>query len=139
DPRIGYHFIYPGVGYGGSCFPKDVRATIRTAEADGFDPVLLKAVEVRNERQKSFLVDKILAHFSGDIRGRTFALWGLAFKPKTDDMRDAPSRTVMQALWQAGATVRAFDPAAMGECGRIYGHRPDLLLCDTKEAALTGA
>jgi UDPglucose 6-dehydrogenase len=139
DPRIGYHFIYPGVGYGGSCFPKDVRATIRTAEADGFDPVLLKAVELRNERQKSFLVDKILDRFGGDIRGRRFALWGLAFKPKTDDMRDAPSRVVMEALWQAGAEVQAYDPAAMGECRRIYGERSDLLLCDTMEATLAGA
>ncbi|MCF6369494.1 UDP-glucose dehydrogenase family protein [Rhizobium halophilum] len=139
DPRIGYHFIYPGVGYGGSCFPKDVRATIRTAEADGFDPVLLKAVETRNERQKSFLVDKILDRFGGNIRGRRFALWGLAFKPKTDDMRDAPSRVVMEALWQAGAKVQAYDPAAMGECRRIYGERSDLLLCDTMEATLAGA
>ncbi|HEX5933780.1 MAG TPA: UDP-glucose/GDP-mannose dehydrogenase family protein [Pseudorhizobium sp.] len=139
DPRIGYHFIYPGVGYGGSCFPKDVRATIRTAEADGFDPVLLKAVEARNNRQKSFLVEKILRHFDGDLRGRTFALWGLAFKPKTDDMRDAPSRVVMEALWAQGARVQAYDPAAMEECRRIYGERPDLLLCDDKEATLSGA
>ncbi|MCJ8520781.1 UDPglucose 6-dehydrogenase [Pseudorhizobium tarimense] len=139
DPRIGYHFIYPGVGYGGSCFPKDVRATIRTAEADGFDPVLLKAVEARNELQKGFLVNKVLSHFGGDVRGRRFALWGLAFKPKTDDMRDAPSRVVMEALWQAGATVQAYDPAAMTECRRIYGDRSDLALCDTKEATLTGA
>lgn len=139
DPRIGYHFIYPGVGYGGSCFPKDVRATIRTAEADGFDPILLKAVEARNELQKSFLVDKILKRFDGDIRGRTFALWGLAFKPKTDDMRDAPSRVVMEALWQAGARVQAYDPAAMDECRGIYGDRSDLLLCESKDATLNDA
>ncbi|MFN7101201.1 MAG: UDP-glucose dehydrogenase family protein [Pseudorhizobium sp.] len=139
DPRIGYHFIYPGIGYGGSCFPKDVRATIRTAEADGFDPLLLKAVEARNEMQKSFLFTKILSYFGGDLRGRTFAMWGLAFKPKTDDMRDAPSRVLMEALWQAGARVQAYDPAAMEECRRIYGERPDLQLCEGKEATLAGA
>jgi len=139
DPRIGYHFIYPGVGYGGSCFPKDVRATIRTAEAAGFDPILLKAVDMRNERQKSFLVGKIFNRFAGGVQGRTFALWGLAFKPKTDDMRDAPSKVIMEALWQAGAKVQAYDPAAMPECYRIYGDQPDLVLCDSKEAALAGA
>lgn len=139
DPRIGYHFIYPGVGYGGSCFPKDVRATIRAAEADGFDPVLLKAVEQRNEAQKSFLFGKISQYFDGNLRGRTFALWGLSFKPKTDDMRDAPSRVLMEALWQAGAKVQAYDPVAMQECRRIYGDRADLVLCDSKEDALVGA
>jgi UDPglucose 6-dehydrogenase len=139
DPRIGYHFIYPGVGYGGSCLPKDVRALIHTAEATGFDSVVLKAVETRNERQKLYLFDKIMAHFSGDIAGKTFALWGLAFKPETDDMREAPSRTLMEALWSAGASVRAYDPKAMDECRRIYGERDDLVVCKTQNAALTGA
>lgn len=139
DPRIGYQFIYPGVGYGGSCFPKDVQALIRTAEEIGFEPSVLKAVEHRNVRQKHFLVDRIMAHFNGDIRGRSFALWGLAFKPNTDDMRDAPSRVVMEALWQAGASVRAYDPKAMDECRRIYGSRPDLILCPSQNEALNGA
>lgn len=139
DPRIGYHFTYPGVGYGGSCFPKDVRALIHTAEGVGFDATVLKAVEVRNQRQKLFLVEKIMAHFGGAVAGRTFALWGLAFKPNTGDMREAPSRTIMEALWRSGARVRAYDPKAMEECRRIYGDRPDLLLCGTQEEALDGA
>jgi UDPglucose 6-dehydrogenase len=139
DPRIGYQFIYPGVGYGGSCFPKDVQALIRTADAIGFEASVLKAVETRNERQKHFLFDKILAHFGGDLSGRTFALWGLAFKPNTDDMREAPSRVLMEALWRAGASVRAYDPKAMDECRRIYGARPGLVLCDDQNAALDGA
>jgi UDPglucose 6-dehydrogenase len=139
DPRIGYHFIYPGVGYGGSCFPKDIRAMIRTADEIGFDAAVLKAVEQRNERQKHFIVDKIRAHFDGDLKGRTFALWGLAFKPNTDDMREAPSRTIMEALWRDGATIRAFDPKAMPECRRIYGKRDDLVLCEGQYEALEGA
>ena len=139
DPRIGYHFIYPGVGYGGSCFPKDLQALIRTADAIGFDAVLMKAVEHRNERQKRYLVDKIMQHFGGDIRGRTFALWGLAFKPNTDDMREAPSRVVMEALWAGGARVRAYDPKAMDECRRVYGERSDLVLCANQYAALEDA
>ncbi|MEO5325114.1 UDP-glucose/GDP-mannose dehydrogenase family protein [Mesorhizobium sp. CC13] len=139
DPRIGYHFIYPGLGYGGSCFPKDVRALIRTAEDVGFDATLLKSVEDRNNAQKSVLFDKVLSFFKGDLAGKTFALWGLAFKPNTDDMREAPSRTLMEALWKAGAKVQAYDPEAMQECQSIYGQRDDLLLCGTKEAALRGA
>ncbi len=139
DPRIGYHFIYPGIGYGGSCFPKDVQALIRTADAIGFDAALMKAVEHRNERQKRFLVDKIMQHFKGDVSGRTFALWGLAFKPNTDDMREAPSRVIMEALWAAGAKVRAYDPKAMDECRRIYGERDDLVLCENQHAVLDGA
>ena len=139
DPRIGYQFIYPGIGYGGSCFPKDIRAMIRSAVGVGFDPVLLRAVEARNTQQKTFLVHKILDHFGGEIRGRTFALWGLAFKPNTDDMRDAPSRVIMESLWAAGATVRAYDPKAMDECRRIYGERSDLVLCETQEATFLGA
>ncbi|WP_432285906.1 UDP-glucose/GDP-mannose dehydrogenase family protein [Aminobacter sp. BA135] len=139
DPRIGYHFIYPGLGYGGSCFPKDVRALIRTAGDVGFEPVLLHSVEARNNAQKVVLFDKLKAHFNGDLAGKTFALWGLAFKPNTDDMREAPSRVLMEALWQAGARVQAYDPEAMNEAQQIYGQRDDLTLCGTKEAALRGA
>ncbi|TIW16982.1 MAG: UDP-glucose/GDP-mannose dehydrogenase family protein, partial [Mesorhizobium sp.] len=139
DPRIGYHFIYPGLGYGGSCFPKDVRALIKTAEGIKFDAKLLRAVEERNNAQKSVLFDKVNHYFKGALRGKTFAVWGLAFKPNTDDMREAPSRTLMEALWAAGAKVQAYDPEAMQECQAIYGLREDLLLCGTKEAALRGA
>ncbi|BBI60624.1 hypothetical protein HSBAA_19300 [Vreelandella sulfidaeris] len=139
DPRIGYHFIYPGVGYGGSCFPKDVQALVRTAENIGFDAKVLKAVEARNAEQKTTLFEKIHAHFNGALSGKTFALWGLAFKPNTDDMREAPSRVLMEALWAAGAKVQAFDPEAMEETQRLYGNRDDLTLCGTKETALNGA
>ncbi|MCV0396077.1 MAG: UDP-glucose/GDP-mannose dehydrogenase family protein [Rhizobiaceae bacterium] len=139
DPRIGYHFIYPGIGYGGSCFPKDVQALIRTAGEIGFEAELLKSVEARNNSQKRFLVDKIVDVFGGDLEGRVFALWGLAFKPNTDDMREAPSRVIMEALWAAGARVQAYDPKAMEECARLYGDRGDLVLCPTQEAALDGA
>jgi UDPglucose 6-dehydrogenase len=139
DPRIGYHFIYPGAGYGGSCFPKDVRALVHAAETSGFDPIVLKSVERRNTAQKLVLFDKIRAHFGETLAGRTFALWGLAFKPNTDDMREAPSRVLMEALWDAGALVRAYDPKAMGECRRLYGDRPGLVLCDSQEEALQGA
>ncbi|WP_339898710.1 UDP-glucose/GDP-mannose dehydrogenase family protein [uncultured Gilvimarinus sp.] len=136
DPRIGYQFIYPGVGYGGSCFPKDVQALIRTADDIGFEAKVLKAVEARNTDQKSTLYQKVLKHYLGDIAGKTFALWGLAFKPNTDDVREAPSRVIMEALWAAGAKVKAYDPEAMAEIQRVYGNRPDLALCGTKEAAL---
>ena len=139
DPRIGYHFIYPGLGYGGSCFPKDVRALIRTAEDVGYEPVLLQSVEDRNNAQKAVLFDKVKAQFNGDLAGKTFALWGLSFKPNTDDMREAPARVLMEALWAAGAKVQAYDPEAMNEAQQIYGQRDDLLLCGTKEAALRGA
>ena len=139
DPRIGYHFIYPGLGYGGSCFPKDVQALIRTAEGVDFDARVLKAVEARNREQKQILFGKISRYFGGNLSGKTFALWGLAFKPNTDDMRDAPARELMEALWRAGASVRAFDPEAMDECRRIYGERDDLVLVDSREAALAGA
>ncbi len=138
DPRIGYQFIYPGAGYGGSCFPKDVKALERTAQEIGYQAELLGAVEAVNARQKRVLFDKIREEF-GDVSGRTFALWGLAFKPNTDDMREASSRTLMEALWDAGARVRAYDPVAMDECRRIYGEREDLVLCETAEAALEGA
>jgi UDPglucose 6-dehydrogenase len=139
DPRIGYHFIYPGVGYGGSCFPKDVQALIRTAETIDFDAKLLKSVEERNKEQKSVLFKKIYKHYAGDLKDKTFALWGLSFKPNTDDMREAPSRTLIEELWKYGATVQAYDPEAMEETQRIYGYRDDLRLCGTKEAALRGA
>jgi UDPglucose 6-dehydrogenase len=131
DPRIGYHFIYAGCGYGGSCFPKDVRALARSGAQLGYEPELLNAVEQVNERQKGVLFDKINRHFAGRLRGKTVALWGLAFKPNTDDMRQAPSRRLMEDLWEAGAQVRAYDPVAMPEARRIYGERPDLVLCDT--------
>jgi len=138
DPRIGYSFIYPGVGYGGSCFPKDVQALKRSADEVGYEASILTAVEQVNNRQKQFLYDKIVKHF-GDVRGKTFALWGLAFKPNTDDMREAPSRVLMEALWSAGAKVRAYDPVAMPECERIYGTRDDLVLCNGSPDALKGA
>jgi len=139
DPRIGYHFIYPGAGYGGSCFPKDVKALIQTADGIDFDATVLKAVETRNNLQKTTLFSKIDRHFDGQLEGKVFALWGLSFKPNTDDMREAPSRVLMEALWQAGATVQAYDPEAMEETQRVYGNRADLDLCGTKEAALKGA
>ena len=139
DPRIGYDFIYAGAGYGGSCFPKDVRAAIRISEGLGFDAMILRAVEARNERQKLFLFDRIVEKFGPDLTGRTFALWGLAFKPNTDDMREAPSRVLMEALWRAGARVQAYDPKAMPECRRLYGERSDLLLCTDADAAAAGA
>lgn len=139
DPRIGYHFIYPGCGYGGSCFPKDVQALVRTADEIGFDATLLKAVEARNSRQKQTLFEKLSREFDGNLSGKTIALWGLAFKPKTDDMREAPSRTLMEALWEAGAKVQAYDPEAANECRRIYGERDDLLLCEKKYDVLESA
>ncbi|KAB0494296.1 UDP-glucose dehydrogenase family protein [Pseudomonas vancouverensis] len=139
DPRIGYQFIYPGVGYGGSCFPKDVKALIRTADSLDFDARVLKAVESRNDEQKTTLFDKVYDHFNGALHGKTFALWGLSFKPNTDDMREAPSRVLMEALWRAGANVQAFDPKAMEETQRLYGVRDDLALVGTKEAALKNA
>jgi UDPglucose 6-dehydrogenase len=138
DPRIGYAFIYPGVGYGGSCFPKDVQALQRSAEEVGYDASILAAVESVNNRQKQVLFNKIKAHF-GELHGKTIAIWGLAFKPNTDDMREAASRVLMESLWSAGAKVRAYDPVAMPECLRIYGHRADLTLCKTSPEALQGA
>ena len=125
DPRIGYSFIYPGAGYGGSCFPKDVKALVHSAREHGLDARLLASVEAVNERQKRVLFEKINSYFHGKLSGRTLALWGLAFKPNTDDMREAPSRTLMDALWAAGATVRAYDPVAMPEARRAYGERAD--------------
>lgn len=139
DPRIGYQFLYAGVGYGGSCFPKDVQALIQTADSIDFDAKVLKSVESRNNQQKSVLFKKISAYFDGALSGKTFALWGLSFKPNTDDMREAPSRVLMEALWEAGAKVQAYDPEAMEETQRIYGYRDDLKLCGTKEVTLRGA
>ena len=139
DPRIGYHFIYAGAGYGGSCFTKDVRALMHTAEQGGYESKILKAVEERNNVQKKLMFEKLSNHFGGNLKGKTIALWGLAFKPNTDDMRDAPSRNLMEALWGAGAKVQAFDPVAMEETQRIYGNNKSLLLTGTKEAALNGA
>ena len=139
DPRIGYQFIYPGIGYGGSCFPKDVGALIHMARETGVEPLILAGVEARNESQKLALVRKMERHFGSTLRGRRFALWGLSFKPNTDDMRDAPSRAIMEALWAAGASVHAYDPVAMDECRKLYGARADLTLTATKEEALAGA
>ncbi|WP_346795494.1 UDP-glucose/GDP-mannose dehydrogenase family protein [Halomonas sp. Bachu 37] len=136
DPRIGYHFIYPGVGYGGSCFPKDLQALIHASDNIDFDAKLLKAVESRNKEQKTTLFQKISQHFNGQLEGKNFAIWGLSFKPNTDDMRDAPSRVLMEALWTAGAKVQAYDPEAMEEAQRLYGSHEHLSLCGTKEAAL---
>lgn len=139
DPRIGYSFIYPGCGYGGSCFPKDVHALIRSADEIGYEAELVRAVDRVNDRQKQVLFRRISAHFEGQLKGRTFAVWGLAFKPNTDDMREAASRVLMESLWEAGAKVRAYDPQAKAETARIYGERPDLTLCASAEEALAGA
>jgi UDPglucose 6-dehydrogenase len=169
DPRIGYEFIYPGCGYGGSCFPKDVQALASSSSAVGYRSELLTAVENVNRRQKKVLFDKInayfggklagktvavegvnqrqklalfrkiQAHFGADLKGKVFALWGLAFKPNTDDMREASSRVLIEALWDAGVHVRAYDPVAMKEARKIYGERADWTLCKTADAALEGA
>jgi UDPglucose 6-dehydrogenase len=139
DARIGYQFIYPGCGYGGSCFPKDVQALVQTANKVNYKPVLLEAVESVNFHQKKKLFTHLHNHFSGDLAGKTIAIWGLSFKPQTDDMREAPARELMEALWKANANVQAYDPEAMEECQRIYGTRNDLTLASTKESALKNA
>jgi UDPglucose 6-dehydrogenase len=144
DPRIGYQFIYPGCGYGGSCFPKDVQALVRTTDAIGYNSEILKAVENVNFRQKNKLFEYISRHFKLEqnpdaLKGKTFAIWGLSFKPNTDDMRAASSLVLMESLWAAGAKVQAFDPESMEETQRICGSRDDLSLMGTKEAALNGA
>lgn len=128
DPRIGYSFIYPGCGYGGSCFPKDVKALHKTALSVNYDARILSAVEAVNIDQKYVPVHKIIEHFGENLKGKVFALWGLSFKPDTDDMRDAPSRVIMESLWEMGATIQAFDPVATKEALRIYGERDDLAL-----------
>ena len=143
DPSIGWHFIYPGAGYGGSCFPKDVQALARTAHQHDYDARLLNAVEAVNESQKGHLFELIQRHYDlGEdegVRGKTFAVWGLSFKPNTDDMRDASSRRLLAQLWEAGATVRAYDPEASHEAARIFGKREDLVLCESAADALVGA
>jgi UDPglucose 6-dehydrogenase len=139
DPRIGYHFIYPGAGYGGSCFPKDVRALARSADSSGYEAELLNAVEAVNFRQKRRLFEKLSDHYAGDLKGKTIAVWGLSFKPNTDDMREAPSRVLMEALWEAGARVQAYDPEAMEETARIYPDQAGLTLCDKAYDAVAGA
>jgi UDPglucose 6-dehydrogenase len=139
DPRIGYSFIYPGAGYGGSCFPKDVKALARSAKDAGHDARILTAVEAVNDRQKHVLFAKISKFFGGKLAGRTIAVWGLAFKPNTDDLREAPSRVLLEALWGAGAKVRGYDPVAMPEARRIYGERSDLVLAAGASEALEGA
>ena len=141
DPRIGWQFIYPGAGYGGSCFPKDVQALAKTAQQHGVATRLLDAVEAVNAAQKGHLFELMVRHYGGieALRGKTVALWGLAFKPNTDDMREASSRRLLEQLWAAGATVRAFDPEAMAETRRIFGERKDLVLCDTAHGALEDA
>jgi UDPglucose 6-dehydrogenase len=139
DPRIGYQFIYPGAGYGGSCFPKDVRALAKSAGNAGYEATLMEAVESVNLRQKQRLFSKISSHFDGELAGKTIALWGLSFKPNTDDMREASSRVLMESLWQAGAKVRAYDPEAMQETRRVYPDQDGLELCDSAQDALQGA
>ncbi|WP_395771863.1 UDP-glucose dehydrogenase family protein [Arenimonas sp.] len=139
DPRIGYSFIYPGAGYGGSCFPKDVQALERTARQYGYEAHILAAVEAVNERQKDKLFELISRHFQKGLQGKTFAVWGLSFKPNTDDMRAASSRNLLASLWNAGAKVQAFDPEAMHEAERIFGQRDDLILVGTANAALQNA
>ncbi len=139
DPRIGYHFIYPGCGYGGSCFPKDVQALHRTAGDVGYEAELLAAVEAVNAKQKSLLLKKINDYFGSDVQGKRFSVWGLAFKPDTDDMREAPSRVIMEGLWRQGAEVVAYDPVAGDEARRLYGNHNRLTLAADPYAALQDA
>ena len=139
DPRIGYHFIYPGAGYGGSCFPKDVQALDYLAKQSGTHAHILPAVHTTNECQKQKLAKQVTARLGADLTGRTIAVWGLSFKPNTDDMREAPSRTLIEAIWAAGGKVKAFDPQAMEACKAIFGPRDDMHYCATKEEALDSA
>ncbi len=139
DPRIGYHFIYPGCGYGGSCFPKDIKALVKSAEQVDVEARLLNAVEAVNDRQKRILYKKLSSAFNGKLAGRTIAIWGLSFKPNTSDMREAPSRMLMESLWKSGAKVHAYDPEAMDEARRLYGERDDLVLAESHAAAVANA
>jgi UDPglucose 6-dehydrogenase len=139
DPRIGYHFIYPGCGFGGSCFPKDLRALLHTAEHHGMPLRLLRSVTEVNDSQRHILFSKLKAQFPDGLAGKSIAIWGLAFKPNTDDMREAPSRYLMEALWAEGASVQAYDPEAMSECRRVYGYRDNLHLCATRDDTLEDA
>ena len=139
DPRIGYQFIYPGCGYGGSCFPKDVKALQQIANEVDYTPTLITAVDKVNRDQKQVLFNKISNHFNGELKDKVIALWGLAFKPQTDDMREASSRNLMEALWDAGAKVKAYDPVAMDECKRIYGNHAQLELCKSANQTLHSA
>lgn len=139
DPRIGYHFIYPGCGYGGSYFPKDIQALERIALDIGYDSELLSAVESINERQKGILFEKLKRYYGESLKNKTIALWGLSFKPNTDDMQNASSRVLMEALWEIGAKVQAYDPIASDECKRIYGERSDLTLHTSAESTLNNA
>ncbi len=139
DSRIGYKFIYPGCGYGGSCFPKDVQALERSANEIGYEAKILRAVESVNYKQKEKLFEHVTSFYKGKLEGKTFAIWGLSFKPNTDDMREASSRVLIESLWESGAKVQAYDPEAMEEAQRIYGTKDNLTLMGTKEAALHGA
>lgn len=139
DSRIGYNFIYAGIGYGGSCFQKDIKALENTATNYDYDTPLLRAIETVNQRQRVLMLEKILDHFDGNVAGRTFAVWGLAFKPKTDDMRDAPSREIVEGLLARGASVKAFDPEALTTARNIWGDRESLHLKTTQEATLDEA
>ncbi len=139
DPRIGYEFIYPGLGFGGSCFPKDIRALGSVARAHGYHAELLTAVESVNMRQKRVMYEKLKQYFGGNLQGKTIAVWGLSFKPNTDDMREAPSRTLIEALWADGCRVQAYDPVAGEEAHKLYGDRDDFELCTSSYDALRGA
>jgi len=139
DPRIGYQFLYAGAGYGGSCFPKDVKALVKTAKNAGIELQVLQAVEAANERQKHVLADKVVARFGEDLHGRHFAVWGLAFKPNTDDMREAPSRVVISELVNRGATITAYDPVAVPEAKRVLAHKGEVTFASNQTDALEGA
>jgi len=139
DPRIGYHFIYPGCGYGGSCFPKDVKALIATSRENNYEAQLLQAVDDVNDRQKHVLFEKLMKHFDNDIKGKTFAVWGLSFKPNTDDLREAPSRVLIESIFEHGGTVRAYDPVAMNEMRHFYPDEKRLELVGTALDTTQGA
>jgi len=139
DPRIGYHFIYPGCGYGGSCFPKDVQALHRTARQNGYEARILDAVEAVNQDQKSVLLNKIDAHMGANLSGKTFAVWGLAFKPNTDDMREAPSRVIIDGLLARGAKIKAFDPVAIEEASHLYAGNDSVSFCNDLYQATEGS